>query len=93
MGLKGSYVRKIFRKTNISYPLTRTRTCAYQEVRNVSFFGKFCVPTKWMTPNTKMMQRANTLLHVAQEPSQNLVPKPTYLLELNLLMFKKFNKN
>ena len=25
----------IFRKTNISYPLIRTRMCAYQEVRNV----------------------------------------------------------
>ena len=31
------YVRKIFRKTNISNPLKRTRTCAYQGVRNVSF--------------------------------------------------------
>ena len=26
-----------FPKTNISYPLIRTRTCAYQELRNVSF--------------------------------------------------------
>ena len=31
------YVRKMFRKTNISNPLIRTRTCAYQGVRNVSF--------------------------------------------------------
>ena len=30
-------VRKSFRKTNISYPLIRTRTCTYQRVRNVSF--------------------------------------------------------
>ena len=30
------YVRKIFRKTIISNPLIRTRTCAYQGVRNVS---------------------------------------------------------
>ena len=29
--------RNIFRKTNISNPLTRTRTSAYQGVRNVSF--------------------------------------------------------
>ena len=28
---------QIFRKTNISYPLIRTRTCAYQGVRNVRF--------------------------------------------------------
>ena len=29
--------RQIFRVTNISYPLIRTRTCAYLGVRNVSF--------------------------------------------------------
>ena len=29
--------RQIFRKTNISYPLTGTFTCAYQVVRNVCF--------------------------------------------------------
>ena len=42
--LKGSsikYVRKIFRKTNISNPLIHTRTCAYQRVRNVSFSENF----------------------------------------------------
>ena len=39
-------IRKIFRKTNISYPLIRTRTCAYQGIRNVSFSGKRCVQTK-----------------------------------------------
>ena len=31
------YVRKISQKTNISYPLIRTRTCAIQGVRNASF--------------------------------------------------------
>ena len=31
------YVSKIFQKTNISYPLIRTRTCAYNGVRNNSF--------------------------------------------------------
>ena len=29
--------REILRKTNISYPLVRTRVCAYQGVRNVCF--------------------------------------------------------
>ena len=29
--------RQIFRKTYISYPLTRTRRCAYQGVRNIRF--------------------------------------------------------
>ena len=36
-----NYVRKIFRETNISTPLIHTRTCAYQEVRNVSFPENF----------------------------------------------------
>ena len=35
------YVRKIFQKTNISYPLIRICTCAYQRVRNVSFSENF----------------------------------------------------
>ena len=35
------YVRKTFQKTNISYPLVRTRTCLYQEVTNVSFSEEF----------------------------------------------------
>ena len=34
-------VRKSFRKTNISNPLIRTRACAYQGVRNVSFLETF----------------------------------------------------
>ena len=40
-GLFIKYVRKIFRKTNISNPLIRTRTCAYQGVRNVSSSENF----------------------------------------------------
>ena len=32
------YVSKTFRKTNISHPLVRTRTCAYQGVRSISFW-------------------------------------------------------
>ena len=35
------YVRKIIRKTNISKALIRTRTRAYQGVRNVSFSENF----------------------------------------------------
>ena len=30
---------QVFRKANISYLLIRTRTCGYQGVRNVRFFG------------------------------------------------------
>ena len=35
------YVRNIFRKTDISNPLIRTCTCAYQGVRNGSFSENF----------------------------------------------------
>ena len=35
------YIRKIFRKTNISNPLICTSSCAYQGVRNVSFPENF----------------------------------------------------
>ena len=35
--LQENKARQILRKTNITYPLIRTRTCAYQMVRNVRF--------------------------------------------------------
>ena len=35
------YARKVFRKTNISYPPKRTGTCAYQRVKYVSFMENF----------------------------------------------------
>ena len=44
LSCKGPYIKyvlKFFRKTNISNPLIRTRTCAYQGVRNVSFPESF----------------------------------------------------
>ena len=37
---------KCSEKNNFSYPLIRLRTCKYPGIRNVSFFGKFCVRTK-----------------------------------------------
>ena len=36
-----STYKKIYRKTNMSYPLIRTNMCVYQGVRNVSFSGHF----------------------------------------------------
>ena len=40
--------KQIFRETNISYPLIRTSTCAYQGVRNVSFSENFAyVLNEW----------------------------------------------
>ena len=41
MGSSISYVGKIFRKLNISYPLLRSHTCAYQGEKKVSFSETF----------------------------------------------------
>ena len=41
--LQENKARKIFQKTNLSYPLILSRTCAYQRVRKVSFSEKFTV--------------------------------------------------
>ena len=57
---KGSfiyYVLKFFRKTNISYSLIRTRSCAYQGVRNISFSKNFAyVLNKWSLISSKKCQ-------------------------------------
>ena len=48
LGLFNYYVRKIFRKTNIFYPLIPTRACAYQWVKNISFSDNFAnVINEW----------------------------------------------
>ena len=52
---KGSsikYVRKIFRKTNISNLLIGTRTCAYQGVRDISFSWNFAYVLNWCPQRT-----------------------------------------
>ena len=50
MGPSIMYVRKIFRKTNISNPLIRTRTCAYKGVGNVSFSENFAYVLNGWSP-------------------------------------------
>ena len=46
------YVCTIFRKTNISYPQIRLRSCAYQGVRNVSFPENFTnLINDWSIPH------------------------------------------
>ena len=59
--IKGSfinYVRKIFRKTNISTPLICTRTCAYQGVRNVSFSENFAYVLYGCPQTTYLLSKA-----------------------------------
>ena len=41
--------RQIFWKTIISYPLIRTRTCTYQEVRNICFSENLACFFSWNT--------------------------------------------
>ena len=41
LGIIHLYAHKLFRKTNIYYPLMRTRTCAHQRIRNDSFWKNF----------------------------------------------------
>ena len=52
MGPSIKYVRKIYRKSNISYYLIRARAYAYQRVQNAIFLVNFCVRTLWMAPNS-----------------------------------------
>ena len=42
-------VNPLFRKTNISYPMIRARTCAYQRVRNVRFSENLACFFSWNT--------------------------------------------
>ena len=44
-------VCNIFRNTNISYPLIHRSTCAYQGVREMLVFRKFCAHTKFTDTN------------------------------------------
>ena len=52
-------MRKIFLKTNISYSLIRTRLCAYQGVKNISFYENFAYvlndpkPDNWLAEKTR----------------------------------------
>ena len=58
------YVYKIFRRTNISNPLMRTRMRAYQGVRNVSFSANFAyVLNGWPV----FIIKNNILLNIAEQ--------------------------
>ena len=66
------YIRKIFRKTNISNRLIRTRTCAYQGVRNVSFSENFAyVLNGWHQTKYQMYFNVNGWGPVY--PDQNII--------------------
>ena len=47
-------MRNIFQKTNVSNSLIRTRTCAYQEVRNVNFAEDFAYKLNGLCQNSQI---------------------------------------
>ena len=72
------YVRKIFRKSNISNPLIRTRKCAYQGVRNVSFSEHFAyVLNGWPLSELKM-EKSNYIVNFLT--SASITRQQDYLL-------------
>ena len=63
--------------------MIRARACAYQGVRSVNFSQKFCVRTKWMTPNLEP-NLPHYFLHSKQRPNfQNTRFRAKFLI-LNL---------
>ena len=65
------YVPKIFRNSNISYTLIRTRfiyplkTCAFQRIRNVSFSGNSAyILNWWLLHKDEMLLEVYTGLHI-----------------------------
>ena len=66
MGPSINYVTKIFRKTNISNSVIRTRTCVYQGFRNVSFSENFAyVLNGWSYSNLAINLQHKQLHHGA----------------------------
>ena len=63
------YVREIFQKTNIFYPLICTSTCAYQEVKNVSFSESFAyILNEWSLYNHTSEANDNRLVSPPEIP-------------------------
>ena len=83
------YVRKIFPKTNISNPLIRTRTCAYQKVRNVSFSENFTyVLNGWPQMKSKEINLNIDLNTQIQWLNYSIIQKVT-----NLFIWLALQKN
>ena len=75
LGSSIKYVRNIFRKTNICNALIRTRTCAYQGVRNISFSENFAYVLNGSPPFTMCRQKFSEykkeMIWFDQERSRN----------------------
>ena len=67
------YVRKNFRKTNISNSLIRTRTCVYKGVRNVSFSESFAyVLNGWPLSALKLLHFSHIIPTQITENTKNV---------------------
>ena len=69
-----------FQKTNISYPLIRTHTCAYQEVKNISYSWNFVsVLNEWSLYRIRL-----TLMwsFITENVSSNKVKRIFYTIKL-----------
>ena len=55
------YLHTFIRKSNISYFLIRYRKC--YGIRNNTFFGIFCVRTKWMIPTLSLVFRKDIIFN------------------------------
>ena len=87
---------KIFGKMNISYPLIRTRTCAYQRVRNTSFSENFVVK-RLETYKWNCFFYSNEFLKISQIFSLSIASTVFFLWNLSndILVLSKLycNKN
>ena len=82
MGSFIQYVRKVFRKTSISYPSIRTRTCAYQGIRYVSF-----------SENFEYVLNESSLQKVATRAINNMLVQKPFQHPTKKTMMKSFSKN
>ena len=65
---------KVFRKTSISYPLIRTRTCAFQVVSNISFLENFAhVQNEWLLSWCLVLSRVSSNFHIINFKHRKLI--------------------
>ena len=69
-----------FRKTNISYSLIRTHTCAYQEVKNISYSWNFVsILNEWSLYRIRLTL---TWSFITENVSSNKVKRIFYTIKL-----------
>ena len=95
MGSLIYYVRNIFRKTNISDPLIRTRTCVYQGVKNVSFWEKLAYlinewPIYTNYSRHQLFKRKKSFSRILNDRISDKKKIITWVLTLSTILFARF---